>query len=185
MNQCCLDLDGVLVDFYKGWLLHHGFDPDISNHIKPGNYELMEHFTMDEHQFWKDIGDDFWINLDWMPDGLEILEIVERYFPKENICIVTQSPPSASYTHVGLSGKVAWIAKNLPEYKNNFMIRTGRRFFSHQGSILIDDNPSNINDFDQREGKSILLPRYWNWNYSLDTLTYLNDVLAFWMKKYV
>lgn len=173
---CFLDMDGVLVDFYKGWFEHHYGSEHNRESFEPGNYDLMDAMGMDVHQFWEGIGDDFWINLEWMPNGKQILEVVESYFT--DICLVTQSPPSAEYTHIGLSGKVQWIAKHLPRYRDRFLIGTGRRFCANMNSFLIDDNDTNINDFNRRGGNGILVPRYWNSLHSIkNPVEYLNETL--------
>ena len=65
------DMDGVLVDFNKGYF-------ELTGHKLDGIYRT-------DTNFWDPInqaGYDFWINLDWMPDGKELWSYIKKYKPE-------------------------------------------------------------------------------------------------------
>ena len=68
------DMDGVLVDFDKGYKKLTGNDLN------------GEHRT--DTDFWDPInkaGYDFWINLEWLGDGKRLWKYIEKHNPKSNV----------------------------------------------------------------------------------------------------
>lgn len=158
-----LDMDGVLVDFIKGACEAHKKENPYLNPINHGNYWID--WGMSDTEFWQLFDESFWENLDWMPDGQEILSIVENSFGAKNICLVT----NPSHCDLAAAGKIRWIRKNMPNYLDRFLIGSGKYFCN---GFLIDDYDLNIQKH-KYSGSGLLLPRLWNSNFKLNTINYL------------
>jgi len=157
MPKVLLDMDGVLVDFVGGVWKHWGF----THEYPKGDYDIIKAtgLLMSPEQFWGNLsGDDFWANLEWMPDGKEILAAIESLVPQKDICLLT-SPILAPECS---SGKHRWITHNAPAYKRQFLIGSAKEFCAGPDRILIDDSQSNCEKFVDAGGKAILVPRPWN-----------------------
>ena len=130
------DLDGVLVDFDKGYKELTGKSPKEAG---------------DGPEFWEPIhkaGAAFWIKLKWMPDGKELWNYVEQYNP-----IILSAPSQEESSRIG---KRVWRKNTLPDTK---MILTPARFkqkYSEENNILIDDREDNIQQWKDKGGIGIL-----------------------------
>ena len=119
------DMDGVLVDFDKGY------------------FELTGHQLDGEHRndvgFWDPInkaGYDFWINLEWMNDGKRLWKYIEKYKPE------LLSAPSRE--EVSRVAKHDWVYKELPGVHLILRSAKHKKDFATPTSILIDDRLDNI-----------------------------------------
>lgn len=151
--KCLLDLDGVLVDFVGGAAKLHGFDPALAV-----RWDFMADVGLTQNQFWSPLGEDFWANLPWMPDGMRILAIVEKAFGPENVCLLT----SPCDTDGCMQGKLRWIRKHLPVYNRRYLMGSAKEFCASRDSLLIDDSDSNTTKFATAGGWGVLVPRPWN-----------------------
>jgi hypothetical protein len=130
------DLDGVLVDFDKGYKELTGKLPKEAG---------------DGPEFWEPIhkaGAAFWIKLKWMPDGKELWNHIEQYKP-----ILLSAPSQEESSKIG---KRVWKKNTLPDTK---MILTPARFkqkYSGENNILIDDREDNIQQWKDKGGIGIL-----------------------------
>ena len=117
------DMDGVLVDFEKGY-------EEVTG--KPFS-EAGE-----GPEFWEPIhkmGAAFWIKLKWLPDGKELWNYISPYNPT-----LLSAPSQEESSKIG---KRVWKKNNLPDVK---MILTPARFkqkYSGENKILIDDMERN------------------------------------------
>lgn len=166
------DLDGVLVDFDRGFL------------ELPGNTEKL---TCKEYQekhgdnsIWPIIeqgGEDYWINLPWMSDGRELWDYIKRYDP-----IILSSP---SLSQSSITGKTKWVSQNLnidqepitdPEnlqpdsrlilHKDKFKFATG------ETDILVDDTEKKLTDWTEAGGTGILH------NDATDTIRVIEELMT-------
>lgn len=147
-----LDLDGVLVDFNKRacTLLGHCHPPK--------RWKWYDDFYDGFNKLDCVCNSDFWENLEWMPDGIEILNTIERYI-SDNIYILTTPMPNSG----SASGKVRWIKKNMRQYSKSLIITTTpKEIFARTDTLLIDDCTENVDKFRQAGGQTILVPRSWN-----------------------
>jgi hypothetical protein len=133
------DLDGVLVDFNKGYYELTG--TDTTNYIKGDN------------AFWTPIdnaGPEFWANLDWMSDGKRLWHYIRKYNP-----YILSSPSRSATSKVG---KAAWCSINLfNQYKKLLLYpRHEKQTFSAHNHILIDDLENTINEWNKKGGIGIL-----------------------------
>jgi hypothetical protein len=175
--RCLVDLDGVLVNFISGWEKLHGIT--LNKPWPVGIYDMPTVYDFPIERFWDGMTEQFWVDLPFMPDGREILAIIESCFDKKDICLISRTPYYVGFHSKGAGGKIGWIEKNLPEYLDNFLLGPAKHFLATPNSILIDDWDKNIDAFNVGGGRGILYPRIWNSNYSLvaSGLPYLHQRL--------
>jgi hypothetical protein len=153
-----LDMDGVLTDFVGGCCKLLGKDmPDCR-----GSWEFFKLWGLTEKAFWQKIdreGESFWADLEWLPDGMEILRLVERNFGKENVCLLT-SPSWHPSSH---AGKRIWIDRQLSDYRERYIITPCKYLVAGPGKFLLDDSDRNLQSWCHLTGASgLLVPRPWN-----------------------
>lgn len=153
-----LDLDGVLVDFIKGCCELHGRNDPYQDKENHGKFDLEKLFGIDSHQFWNGMEHDFWYNLQPMHDAFEIVEAIESVVSQKDICILS----SPSMNPGSMSGKIAWVERNLPAYRRSFLFGPKKEFCANPSHVLIDDYDKNTCRFSTAGGKTILVPRPWN-----------------------
>ena len=130
------DLDGVLVDFEKG------YEEAIGKPFSEAG---------EGPEFWEPIhkmGASFWIKLKWMPDGHTLWKYINKYNP-----ILLSAPSKEESSKIG---KRVWKKNNLPDTK---LILTPARFkqkYSGENKILIDDREDNIQQWKDKGGIGIL-----------------------------
>ena len=107
------DMDGVLVDFDKGYF-------ELTGHQLDGTHRNDKHF-------WDPINDagyDFWNNLGWMDDGKRLWKYIEKYNP-ELLSAPSRQPESRV-------AKNDWVNRELPgvhlilrsaKHKKDFAVR--------------------------------------------------------------
>lgn len=135
--QIYCDMDGVLVDFDKGYF-------DLTGKDIRGTYSTTP-------EFWAPIdkkGVDYWINLEWKPDGKELWDYIKKYNPS-----LLSSPSKQMHSRVG---KAKWVEKELPGV--HLILRSAERKqdFADENSILIDDRESNVEQWREAGGIAIL-----------------------------
>ena len=133
------DMDGVLIDFEKGYY-------DLTG-------TSTKQFPKGDNPFWQPISDagaEFWATLPWMPDGKELWNYIKKYTP--NILSSPSQDPSSKV------GKEAWLKMNLQGgYKKAYFYgRANKQLFSDKNRILIDDLPNTINEWNAKGGIGIL-----------------------------
>jgi hypothetical protein len=139
------DMDGVLVDFDKGY-------EDLTGlHTKHADVQ-------DSNDFWnkfreglkeKNIGEfEYWSRLDWMPDGKELWNYIKPYNPYV-LTAPSRDPQSRE-------GKRAW-AERLDNMKNiYFKAAAFKSEYAAPNRILIDDRADTIERWNKNGGIGIL-----------------------------
>jgi hypothetical protein len=132
------DMDGVLVNFVKGY--HELTGIDISNHV-PGTALFWE--PIDER------GAEWWANLEWMHDGKVLWNYIKKYKPH-----ILSSPSRSQSSRVG---KDAWCRINIPgQYKDLLLYpRHEKQRFAGENRILIDDLEKTIDEWNAKGGIGI------------------------------
>ncbi len=131
------DMDGVLVDFNKGYYELTGVD--------------LEGRHLNDTNFWDPIneaGYDFWINLKWMSDGRKLWSHIEKFNP-ELLSAPSRQPDSRIAKH-------DWVKRELPGVHLILRSAKNKKEFASPTSILIDDREDNINDWIGAGGIGIL-----------------------------
>ena len=130
------DMDGVLVDFIKGYLGLTG--RDIT-----GQYHT-------DKRFWEPIdkaGVNYWVNLEWTPDCKALWDYIKKYNPE-----LLSSPSIQNDSRVG---KAKWVEKELPGVHLILRSASKKQEFANPNSILIDDRESNIAQWEAAGGIAI------------------------------
>jgi phosphoglycolate phosphatase-like HAD superfamily hydrolase len=150
------DLDGVLVDFDRGFLELPGNPEKLTTKEYEEKHGLNSIWTIIEQG-----GEDYWINLKWTKDGRELWDYLKRYDP------IILSSPSRSQTSI--TGKTKWVAQNLnidqepitqPEDlqpDSRLVLYTDKyKFAKTENDILIDDTEKKLTDWTEAGGTGIL-----------------------------
>ena len=175
--KCLLDLDGVLVDFMKG--AHEFYGLPYSYDCYPYEYATWDCMppkdvtSMSPREFWDGLTAEFWASLEWMPDGKDILALIERYLPQSDICILT----TPTLNHSSIAGKICWIEKEMPNYSRRFLVGPAKEFCASNHRVLIDDADHNIESFREAGGLTITVPRKWNSMCYENTLPFIKNRL--------
>ncbi len=167
--KCMLDLDGVLVDFIADAHRYYGLSYSYEDYpYELGNYHNCPppNSEMTTREFWDGLAEEFWENIPWMHDGHEILTMVERAFGRENICLLTSPIPNYS----NIVGKLKWVARELPEYAQRYLVGPAKSFCASPNTVLVDDADFNIEAFAKAGGRTVLVSRPWNSRHATDTM---------------
>lgn len=130
------DLDGVLVDFIKGYYDLTGID--------------ISGFHRNDKKFWDPLtkaGYKFWINLEWTKDGKELWNYIKKYNPE-----LLSAPSRDDSSRVG---KKDWVKRELPDVHLILRSAKHKKDFASPTSILIDDRIDNINGWVEAKGIAI------------------------------
>ena len=131
------DMDGVLVDFDKGYEKLTGIN--------------IRGTHTNDTTFWDPInraGYDFWRNLEWMLDGKELWDYIKKYEP-ELLSAPSRQPESRVAKH-------DWVKEHLPGVTLNLRSAKHKKDFASPNHILIDDRVDNINSWIDAGGIGIL-----------------------------
>jgi len=118
------DMDGVLVDFDRGYRDLTGTEAS---------------FSTDPKEFWAPIhkmGAAFWIKLKWMPDGKQLWSYIDKYNPE-----LLSAPSRDESSKIG---KFVWVKRNMPGTKLILRAAEQKQQFAKPNAILIDDRADNI-----------------------------------------
>lgn len=130
------DMDGVLVNFNKGYL-------DLTGIDITGNHRS-------DSKFWQPLdaaGVEYWENLEWMPDGRALWDYIKKYSPD-----LLSSPSRENSSRVG---KNKWVQRELPGVHLILRSSDKKQEFATPESILIDDREQNIQQWRQAGGIAI------------------------------
>ena len=132
-----LDLDGVLTDFTK----------QLADLLGKPQRSVVS-FNNDP-KIWKkidDAGEDFWINMPWMPNGRELWDAVKSYKPT-----ILSSPTRHESSK---KGKKKWIEDNISG--TPVILDSNKARHANKGDILIDDRKKNIDLWNEAGGIGVL-----------------------------
>jgi len=139
------DMDGVLVDFDKGYQTLTGKE---THHVDvQGKSEFWDAFRSGlENKKMQE--KDYWANLQWMPDGKELWDHIKQYKP--TLLSAPSRDPQSRW------GKRIWVKKNIPGTPLILAYAPSKKNYANKDSILIDDRISNISDWNAAGGIGIL-----------------------------
>lgn len=160
-----IDMDGVLCDYNKAIHQRFKIDPSVyTNPVNLGRFELAsilaEQYNIPKGVFYSKRGDTFYENLEWTPEGQDLLKLLESHFGKENCYIFTNPGLNAE----DWASKVRWLQNNTKGYVSKGRVLMGKPKWvaANSGSYLFDDKDSNIKEFNEAGGIGVLIPRQWN-----------------------
>ena len=131
------DMDGVLVDFEKGY-------EDLTGQNIRGQH------VSGGPNFWDPItkaGAQFWIKLPWMADGKQLWEYIKQYTP-----VLLSAPSREESSKIG---KYVWVKREMPGTKLILRSAERKQEFATPQSILIDDRKDNIDRWKEAGGIGI------------------------------
>ena len=163
-----MDMDGVLVDFVKGMMGAHGL-PDPYADGTFTSFYFDKAWGVKPEKFWGVANRPFWANLDWTPDGRDILAELESRVASDDVCLLS-SPCSQDGC---VDGKLDWIKQHVPQFRRRFLFGPRKEFCAAPNRILIDDSEDNADAFAEAGGKCILVPRPWNRNRAEPVMPYI------------
>jgi hypothetical protein len=135
------DMDGVLTDFDKQF-------EKASGGIPPREYEEKN----GKEAFWNLIDNEngvgFWVGMPWMPNGQTLWNYIKQYNPT-----LLSAPSRQNESRLG---KRLWVKKNIPGTKLILANAENKQNYANDKSILIDDRPSNIEQWRSKGGIGIL-----------------------------
>lgn len=129
-------MDGVLVDFIKGYY-------ELTGRDITGQYHT-------DKNFWQPIdkaGVDFWVKLEWTPDGKALWDYIKKYSPE-----LLSSPSRENASRVG---KATWVERELPGVHLILRSADKKQEFATPNAILIDDRDTNIKQWADAGGIAI------------------------------
>ena len=143
------DLDGVLVDFDRGFMEL----PSNSEKLTPKEYE-EKHGKDSIWPMIDSLGESFWTNLQWMKDGRELWDYLKQYDP------IILSAPSR---HPGcITGKTKWVNTHLGIEQEpvmdpanftedtRFVLANHKHDYVKPAEELLDKHPVLIDDFSKK-----------------------------------
>ena len=135
------DMDGVLCDFNKRFEFYTdmSFDDYKAKYGKKKGYDIINQ-----------AGENYWTNMGWEPNGKELWNIIKQHNP-----YILSSP---GYFVGAKEGKLNWTKKHLGILQNRVIFKQAEEKKQESGKnhILIDDLPSNIQDWKSAGGIGIL-----------------------------
>jgi len=139
------DMDGVLVDFDKGYKDMTGkstkhVDLQTSNAFWKNLDQSIQDKGLTEYDFWK--------NLEWMPDGQILWNYIKPYHP-----YILTAP---SLNPGSKQGKKEWVERLDGMKKQYFKPAKFKHEFSGKNRILIDDRADTIENWNAKGGIGIL-----------------------------
>lgn len=138
-----LDMDGVIADFHKRYHEIHNCSPSHDDARKRFGQRFATFIQNKEFQ-----------NLDLMPDATVLLNYLNGCGVPVEILSSTARPVNNAEIS---RQKEIWLGKHNINYPANFV--PGKQFkykFADENSIIIDDTPSVIDDWNKAGGTGIL-----------------------------
>ncbi len=167
MLEWFLDLDGVIINFVGGVIKWYKLKCSEDDIVAWGS--LYDYWPGTIPEFWEGLPESFWENLDFTPEGREIIDMVAHLKPT-----ILTAPP-----WTGATGKQRWIQKNMPEYfdHDRYLIGPSKTCVARHGAVLIDDADHNIEPWIEAEGHGILVPRPWNKHRGYEVIKYVQAMI--------
>jgi hypothetical protein len=172
-----IDLDEVLVDFTGGALAVHGWTrPQLEAARPPGLWSVPAAMGMPQSQFWNAIeaaGEDFWTELEYLPWAADLLRLLDGLDWR----IVTSLPPKAKLSCY--FGKLRWLDAHFNGQFSRCHLLHDKHLLARFGTVLIDDNPENVERFRAEGGDGIVFPSRGNlfYEYANDPVAYLKPLI--------
>lgn len=153
--KCLIDMDGVIVDLVPAWLRYRGFK--MPQPWPDGEYDLTKIFDIRAEHVWAGCDEDWWENLPPTQEAGELMALVADHFDHSDVYIVTKP-----VTEAGATGKLAWLRKHYPAFLDRYIMTPCRHLLANRDTILIDDQSTNVDLFNQHGGYGVIVPRLWN-----------------------
>ena len=134
------DMDGVLTDFDDRF-------KNYSNGVMPSSFEKR----YGKDKFWELIDNEgvaYWVGMPWMGDGKKYWDYIKD--------LDTELLSSPSRSETSRLGKRLWVKNNMPGAKLHLAYSHNKKNYAEPNHILVDDRPSNIEQWVAAGGIGIL-----------------------------
>ncbi len=175
-TEVFLDLDGTLVNLVQGLCRYHKIPNPYYDAANLGRYDIRHIVGFSQKAFWGVLDHDFWVDLEWMPDGRAILAEILKYVDIKHVTILT-APTGFSGC---IEGKISWVNKELPGVK--YFVGNRKEAIAAPTKLLIDDHDDNIDAWIGAGGPAIQVPRPSNRLHPISTLNYVKTQLKTYFK---
>lgn len=169
LAPCVLNAVGcpIASDSYDNYPKGFGFAAhEVANHV------LGVEYTWES--FWKTIPQNVWATVPRSDFFNWLLETCRSLVGKRDVFLAT----SPVYEPYCAAGKIEWIQKYCPPWlQRQFFITPCKSRLSQIDALLIDDLTTNIQQFREKGGSAILVPRPWNQLREYDPKTYITECL--------
>jgi len=183
IQRIFLDLDDVCNTLtpYILWWLNIVLDPrDYS--IYPGNLDivlaankLLGRRRYTRASFWRSIPRRVWAETPESPEYRTLLRWCRSLVGPENVYIATSPTKDPDC----LAGKLEWIHNHAPRWLHRqYFVTPRKHLLAQSGTLLIDDNETNCQKFQDGGGRAVRMPRPWNVKSCADPLPYLQGKLT-------
>lgn len=142
-----LDIDGVLADFAYAICKKTGIP------FPPINYAMYKGYCSKETFYEAMANEAFWAELPLYSHAKALVDL----FVEPVLCT---KPVSGPHRLKCLKGKAIWANKHFPDHALAFM--HDKSMLAKPGTLLIDDNESNVAKFRAAGGDIILFPQPYN-----------------------
>jgi 5'(3')-deoxyribonucleotidase len=155
-----LDMDGVIANFHLSAL--KAFNQERLLESWPiGEWSVAKVLGITDEQFVDQINliHDFWFHIEpyvWMQ---ELIELVQSFSDFTITTHTTGFDPDA------LAQKVAWLQKYIRPNFSTYMMGPQKYLMANQQTVLIDDNETNVEQFELAGGHALLFPMRTNKHY--------------------
>jgi 5'(3')-deoxyribonucleotidase len=154
-----LDQDGPIANFVKG--AFDLFDKEVPDVWPQNEWNIENIIGVSKKDFWKKIdnaGYSFWANLEKPSYFNDLIKLVNDIDPKFHIITSPARNPDS------VKGKMIWLQNSFSWNFRRFIFISSesKHHFAGPDRILIDDKPSNIEEWIAAGGTGILFPAVWN-----------------------
>lgn len=151
-----IDMDGVVANWIEAACISCGIDINDEK-VKQLLIDNRDHIDclVDPDTLWKNIdkdGDNWWYNLEMVSWGKRLYEEMKSI--SKDVYFLSSPPRNPD----SASGKVRWLQKHFGEKFNNYILTKHKHLCASPNSILIDDTPEKIKEFEEAGGDTFLWP---------------------------
>ena len=188
IRRILLDLDDVLNQFTMNALKIVGCDVDPMDNsqfpVEVG-YDIVAacnllHPTKQDWtaaEFWKALPREAWSETPLSPECGWLVDACARMVGKDNVFICTSAVEAPECA----AAKREWMLQELPSWIHwQYAITPCKFLAANDFTLLIDDCEGNCVAFENAGGNSLLVPKPWNPNHSINTQAFLS---GFWEER--
>lgn len=152
-----LDLDGVVADLVGKWSELTGFSREDIEHGYWNNREIKKQIWKTTNKALKQ-GVEIWYDLDLMPDAMTLWRFLVKNKGIVGYEIEILTATGRNRQEEVADMKARWVAKHLSSTVTTTTVRDGvqKADYADDDSILIDDQPKNIDAWERAGGVGIL-----------------------------
>jgi 5'(3')-deoxyribonucleotidase len=147
-----LDVDGVLANWVGA--INDWADKPVNTpwHDYLG-YRGIGITDEQTHEYMSNVS--FWTNIELLPKAKELLALCKS-ISRTYICTRPFPHPNCLY------GRAVWLEEKLGVNIRDVIFCHDKELLANEHSVLIDDNPTNIENFSKSGGNAMLYPQPYN-----------------------